>query len=786
MKKAELLAPSGNFECVRAAVANGADAVYLGGQLFNARAYAANFSNEELAKVCDFCHGYDVKVYVTVNTLYKDEEFKELMDFINELYCMGVDGLIMQDLGAIDLVRKMWPDFPVHVSTQLTSNSLEDIRAYEKLGVKTAVLSRELNLEEIKHICENTEMRIETFIHGALCVSYSGQCLMSSVLGNRSGNRGKCAQNCRLPYELYEENKKVNEGRLLSTKDICTLDLLPELLETGVASLKVEGRMKSPEYVAGVTAIYRKYLDLYYSNPENYHVEEADRDILKQLFNRGGFSEGYLKTHSGVVMMCKKHPKSWGVPAGEVIRYDYKKQLATIRFRKNLFPGDGIEIWSDDEEGTGTYINKQISANSTETLKIKGKINPKQPVYQTFDKKLNEYLDSTFATVRRKRKITGFVKLLKGHDAELVFRCDGVEVKVTGQSVAEALNQPLSENSVREQISKIGNSIFELTELKVVMGDDVYLNKSALNALKNEACEQLQKKIENSYHRVSRRHELSEHEYRECSEKKLNVSVSDQAQFDVVCGNENVDTTYCLYNDELMRHLDEFINKAHENGRKLFVRLPRIFRQYVIDKCKEDIERLNKSDIDGYLITNVGHYNYLMNSGKALRLDYTGNVINNYSYDYWQDKVDCITMSIEASVEQINSVSGSCNKEIIAYSLLPLMVTNQCPIGNYAGHKLDSMYCEKYGHKNQYYLKNGSNSFPLITDCKNCVCQIYSSDKLDVSDRINEFNVDNIRIDFINEKTDEVRKVMERFARALKGTSVKSDSELNIYYRTLL
>ncbi|MBQ1877791.1 MAG: U32 family peptidase, partial [Erysipelotrichaceae bacterium] len=244
--KVELLAPSGNFDCVRAAISNGANAVYLGGRLFNARAFAANFDNEELKEVCDFCHLYDAKVYVTVNTLYKNEEFPELISFIDELYAMGVDGLIMQDIGAIALVRKYWPDLPVHVSTQLTSKSLEDIKWYEREGVRTVVLSRELSIEEIRNIKANTSMRIETFIHGALCVSYSGQCLMSSVLGARSGNRGKCAQNCRMNYALVNKGREVAQGHLLSTKDICTLDVLPDILEAGVDSLKIEGRMKSP------------------------------------------------------------------------------------------------------------------------------------------------------------------------------------------------------------------------------------------------------------------------------------------------------------------------------------------------------------------------------------------------------------------------------------------------------------------------------------------------------------------------------------------------------------
>ena len=786
MKRAELLAPSGNYECVKAAVSNGADAVYLGGQLFNARAYAANFDNEELEKVCDYCHGYGVKVYVTVNTLYKDEEYPELLKFIDELYVMGVDGLIMQDMGAITMVRKYWPDFPVHVSTQLTTNSLQDIRFYEEMGATTAVLSRELSLEEIREICENTSMRIETFIHGALCVSYSGQCLMSSMLGNRSGNRGKCTQNCRLPYQLYQENKKIAEGRLLSTKDICTLDLLPELLETGVASLKIEGRMKSPEYVAGVTAIYRKYLDMYYETKGKYQVDEADRDILKQLFNRGGFSAGYLKTHSGVSMMCRQHPKSWGVLIGRVLNYDNRKLLATIRLERNLYPGDGIEIWSNDEEGTGCYINKEYSAGTDITLKIKGRIAPKQAVYQTFNKKLNDYLDTTFAATRRRRKVEGTIRLYKNHEASLVLKCGQISVSVSGDVIEESVRQPLTDELVTSQISRMGNTIFELDKLEVERDDDVYLNKSSLNYLKNEACRLLQERIAASFKRKSREYECEKAASEGCQERKLTIRVRNNEQFRCACSLNNVDTVYYDLCDELMSSLEENIGLAHENGVKLVVKLPRIFRKYVEQRCQKDIDRLNESDIDGYLIHNVGQYRYLQNSGKKLMLDFTGNVLNSCSYDFWADRTDRVCMSIESSREEINEINGRGKKEVLAYGLLPLMVTNQCPIGNFAGGKVDKIHCSRYNHKDSYYMVNGSNRFRLITDCEDCICHIMSNEPLNTVSRIADFDADYIRLDFMDEPPEQIKKITESYLEALEGKRFDVRQNYGVYEHSVL
>lgn len=290
----ELLAPAGDFECLKAAVQNGADAVYFGTNLFSARAYATNFDSKNLEEAIFYSKSRGVKTYLTLNTLLKNSELDKAFNIAKNAYFLGIDGIIIQDLGLADMLIKNFPDLPLHASTQMTIHNLNGALLLEKLGFKRVVLSRELSLNEISYICNNCSIEIECFIHGALCICYSGQCLFSSIVGGRSGNRGKCAQPCRLPYSLVKRDKNNNcstiqNGYLLSTRDLCTLEELGSFISSNVTSLKIEGRMKSPEYVATVTRIYRKYIDIAKSKP-NYQVNESDKIELLQVFNRGSFS----------------------------------------------------------------------------------------------------------------------------------------------------------------------------------------------------------------------------------------------------------------------------------------------------------------------------------------------------------------------------------------------------------------------------------------------------------------------------------------------------------------
>lgn len=294
MSNIELLSPAGDLECLKVAVQTGANAVYFGAEEFNARVNSRNFNKQELVEAIEYAKLRGVKTHLTLNILIKNNEFDDALKLVEFAYNAGIDAVIIQDLGFAKKVIGLFPDLEVHSSTQMTIYNLDGAKEIKNLGFSRCVLARELSIGEIEHICKNIDIDIEVFIHGALCISYSGQCLMSSMIGGRSGNRGKCAGTCRLPYTLLRDGKEQEKGYLLSSKDVCTLDVIPELIKAGVKSFKIEGRMKSKEYVGIVTSIYRKYIDLSESG-KKYIVDEADKEKLMQIFNRGGFSSRVLK-----------------------------------------------------------------------------------------------------------------------------------------------------------------------------------------------------------------------------------------------------------------------------------------------------------------------------------------------------------------------------------------------------------------------------------------------------------------------------------------------------------
>ena len=353
-KQVEILAPAGSMDSLKAAVAAGADAVYTGGMMFGARAYANNLSEDELLEAIDFVHLHGKKLYLTVNTLLKEQELEEkLYAYLYPYYRQGLDAVIVQDIGVLRFIRKTFPDLPVHASTQMTITGVDGAKLLEKEGVTRVVTARELGIEEVRKIAEETDLEIESFVHGALCYCYSGQCLFSSFLGGRSGNRGQCAQPCRLLYQAEGDDKS---RHLLSLKDICTLDLIPEMVEAGIDSFKIEGRMKKPEYVAAVAHLYRKYMDLYLellerapegTDPEvfakqKFRVEEADRSVLLDLYNRGGFHTGYYHTQNGREMVSLDRPNHAGIPAVKVLKKSGRNM--ECRALIDLNPQDIIEL----------------------------------------------------------------------------------------------------------------------------------------------------------------------------------------------------------------------------------------------------------------------------------------------------------------------------------------------------------------------------------------------------------------------------------------------------------
>lgn len=525
----ELLAPVGGKDQLRAAVQNGTDAVYLGGSLFNARINADNFDTNAMLWALDYAHLRNVKVYVAMNTLLWEEELRPAAAYARFLYEAGVDALITQDWGLADILREELPDLPLHLSTQGTIYNVRGVQTAASLGFERVVLARELSLQEIKDCADCRAADIEVFVHGALCMCYSGQCQMSRIRGGRSGNRGLCAQPCRLRYSWHESTAAGTY--LLSPKDICTIDNLGELIEAGVKSFKIEGRMKSPEYVAATTSIYRKYIDLY-DKQGYYTVSEEDRKILLQVFNRGGFTGGYLHGNPGQRLLSGDLPKHQGIYIGKVVKQG-DRGLVDIELAEgaDLEMGDGVEIRAEGLPGNiVTYIKRKNKDNDRlltigdiklrgvgknrqdgKTGRSDGKNNPEKlpvgsTVYKITDKALMEALRATFEpggdgsekNLKRESIEAFFVArigeppMLTLTERESVF---GEPLSVTvcqnGIAAEQALNHSLTEERVKGQLVKAGNVPFAIEKVSADIQEGLSLPLSAINALRREALDKL-------------------------------------------------------------------------------------------------------------------------------------------------------------------------------------------------------------------------------------------------------------------------------------------------------
>ena len=417
MSKVELLAPVGDWDCLKAAVQNGADAVYFGVEQFNARMYAKNFNIDDMKQVINYCKLRNVKTNLTLNTLIKNCEFENAIDLVKEAYVAGIDAIIVQDFGLAKYLIDNFPHLPIHASTQMTVHNLQGVLELEKLGFDRVVLSRELSCEEIEYICKNCNVEIETFIHGALCICYSGQCLFSSVVGGRSGNRGKCAGPCRLPYELISENnstheiKTINKGYLLSTKDLCGIAYIPRLIQAGVKCFKIEGRMKRPEYVATVTRIYRKYIDMF-QNTNEFNIDEKDINDLMQVFNRGGFSNGHLDSKHNSSLIFQEKPSNMGLYLGTIKKYNSNKGHITLQLEEDLDLGDSISVSNESSKYLVSELmikndnHKHISSGTEVTIgRMKGNIKVGDKVYKISSKSLSDFAKSSYDNCENKNHL---------------------------------------------------------------------------------------------------------------------------------------------------------------------------------------------------------------------------------------------------------------------------------------------------------------------------------------------------------------------------------------------
>ena len=631
--RVEILAPAGSMECLKAAIAAGADAVYTGGALFGARAYAHNLTEEELLEAIDYVHLHGRRLYLTVNTLIKDREMeKQMYDYLLPYYRQGLDAVIVQDIGLFRFIRKHFPDLPIHASTQMTLTGVDGAKFLEKEGAQRIVTSRELSMAEVKKIADETELEIESFVHGALCYCYSGQCLFSSFIGGRSGNRGQCAQPCRLLYRTPEAKRP---QYLLSLKDICTLELIPEMIESGIYSFKIEGRMKKPEYAAAVAFQYRKYADLYLKYYEEcpaeedpaayamkkYRVREEDRQMLLDLYNRGGFHTGYYHTQNGREMISLNRPNHAGVPAVKVLAK--KGRNVTAKALTDLYPQDIIELpMRKGREKADNYTCKDA---------VRKGMNVQIPVFadtpfkrdeiwmRTRNSTLIDTLREEFVNGKIKERICGTFRLYPQEKATLTVKCRDAEITVAGEKAQEALSQPMSRERIEKQLRKTGNTEFEFSFLKAEIGEKVFLPMQSLNELRREALETLEKVICEKYRRSGEVKDPEEDKTELSMEEEVlsgwTASVRTAEQMEVILEEEAIGRIYvdCTMFPRIWEKDSyvEWITKVHAAGKEIYLVMPYIFRERTRKQYEAAYNRIFGAGWDGILIANYESFAFL-------------------------------------------------------------------------------------------------------------------------------------------------------------------------------
>ena len=775
MKNIELLAPVGDFECLMAAVQNGADAVYLGVETFNARYSAKNFNLEDLEKAINYAHIRNVKVHLVLNTLIKNDEFEEVLNIANKAYEFGVDAIIIQDLGLASLLIKNFPDLPIHASTQLTIHNLEGVLEAEKLGFKRVVLSRELSASEIEYICKNSNIEIESFIHGALCISYSGQCLLSSMIGGRSGNRGKCAQACRLPYELIENSTPIEKGYLLSSKDLCGLDYLPQLINAGVCCFKIEGRMKTPEYVATVTRIYRKYIDKVLNN-EEYLIEKQDKLDLLQVFNRGNFSSGHLSTEPNKDLIYKFKPNNMGIYIGNVSNYNANKGHISVNLNYPLNLGDTISFERENSQYTVSELmignNNIQSAKPNSYIKIgrmKGKIKVGDKIYKLSSKQLIEDIKPTYSGNELiKNKIIAEIDIHENSPITLkVQLLDNVKISTTVYSnvlPVTALKTPITSERIIEQISKTKNTPFEFENIRVNLDNNLYIPSiSALNELRRNALSNLENLIISQYKRRPVDFDMPI--------IAKNTTNNNEHKISLLLNILNCELDYSnLTNiDKLYIPLKYFCNKNYSdilknlsNTFNTYIYMPTIIRANYRNLFINNIANaLNNYNIKGFVISNIGDLVLLKDyiSNFEIISNYTLNTFNNLTLSkIAKNNIKTITLSPELNKTDIDNFTDYFNTEFIIYGNLPVMNSNYCLLGRTNKCYPDClMTCKS---SNKYYLKDRMGFlFRIIPDNIQTVTTIYNS-KTTFLD-VNNLNVNSLRIDILDENIDEINKIID-------------------------
>ncbi|WP_318606610.1 U32 family peptidase [Mitsuokella jalaludinii] len=805
----ELLAPAGSREALVAAVENGANAIYLAGNAFGARAYASNFDREALREAIHFAHLRKVAIHVTVNTIVADEEMGPLRDYLRFLYEAGADAVLVQDLGVARVAHETVPDLPLHASTQMSVSSLEGVRALAELGFTRVVLARELSLKEIRHICAHAPVEIETFMHGALCVCYSGQCLMSSMIGGRSGNRGRCAQPCRLPYTLVDEKGQDVLGDkagsyLLSPRDLSTIDVIPDLIEAGVSSLKIEGRMKRPEYVATVVRTYREAIDTYYAG-KGYAVTQEERDDLAQIFNRD-FTTAYLEGRPGKAMMSDRRPNNRGLLIGRVTAYDWDARIVTVKLSGRLGLGDQVDFWvkvggrvtatiSALTDAKGRAV-EEGQAGDTVSFAIPSAVRDHDRVFKVYDARLMERAKETYASGAPVRRIPVAIEVRAAIGEPLtVTICDAEGHRGEGRTnfIGEiARKRPLSEEIIRKQVSRLGTSVYEMKSLHCDIAGEVMVPMSEINEARRKAVEALDalrlKEIEAREHRPEPK--FTDRIARPTPKKAhflVAVDTLGKAEAALAAGADGI-----LFGGESYEHrviapeeYERAWQMAREAGARIDFNTPRI----VHDGQQKHVERLLAAFAafppDAVHVHNIAMLALVRRlTDFAIHADYSLISYNKQTLAFLKDYgASSATLSPELTAKEIRQLAKESPLPLtcIVHGRLELMVSNYCVTGSFLGGCGEGP-CTQPCTRGHFALKDRKDAlFPLAMD-QFCHMHVLNSKVLSMMPHAMKFRAAGIETMQIEAKAmgeKEIAAIVKAYRKAMAFPEEPDEAQLS-------
>jgi len=799
----ELLAPAGNWECLRAAVANGADAVFFGVGKYNARVRADNFQAEELPEVMAYLHKYNVRGYVTLNILIFEDELEEARQLVVACIDAGVDALIVQDMGLVRLIREISPDFPIHGSTQMTITSAEAVEFLAPYDVEVVVLGRENNLKQIRSIANRTKTPLEVFVHGALCVSYSGQCLTSEMWGGRSANRGECAQACRLPYDLIVDGVRKDMGNiayLLSPKDLAAIDLVPELIEAGVKSFKIEGRLKSPEYVANVVSKYRKAIDEYLAG-RDYKPSAEEMRELQQSFSRG-FTHGFLKGTNNKQLVDGTFPKSRGVYVGKVLKV--LKDAVVCEIEAPLKRGDGIVFDAgrpeEKEEGgriydlrkKGVKLEGEVRSGIIEIVPGRHDVNLTKVhvgdrIWKTSDQELDRRLRSTFEEERAFRLFPLHViaKGKAGQPLESIWTdvTTGHTVTIVSEQLLEpAMKRPLTAEYLSEQWGRLGGTIFQLDKLDFYLAGDVIVPVSELNRMRREAVDQLVQLRMQPVRYTKRSIKVDSIQPLKVAGARPSERPAEASELIALCRSTDQIIAACeadadwIYADfEFTNDYPRAVELARRYGKPIALATPRIH----MPGENGILGGIVKAGPDAVLVRNLGALQYYAESrpaGIELRGDFSLNIANHLAAELFLSRgLQRITPSYDLNIQQMIDLLERApvdRIEIVIQQHLPMFHTEHCVYCTFLSEGTDFTNCGRPCESHRVSLQDRIGMLHPVrvdTGCRNTVYNAIEQSGAEYLPNFLELGVRSYRVEFLEEDGAKVQEVLRLYREALQG-----------------